>query len=129
MKCFRVTSDIHASMDPLNVKRSLSQLTIGRPALYPFFRRLERTCKGIGAFIFRVADIMTLPFSVLSGLLLKILRTNGLSNFPLAKRVLLGLGVFPIADHYYEPLFHPRHIRRSLRDDRPLPGVDMNVEE
>ena len=48
---------------------------------------------------------------------------------PLCKRALVNVGVFPIRDHYYEPLFNDRHIRRPLSDDRVLPGVDWNLEE
>jgi len=34
-----------------------------------------------------------------------------------------------VEDHFYQPLTNPKHLRSSLRDDRPLPGVDWNVAE
>ncbi len=40
----------------------------------------------------------------------------------------MKIGVFPIIDHYYEPLFHPRHIEQPLTEDRNLPGIDYNIE-
>lgn len=32
-------------------------------------------------------------------------------------------------DHYYEPLFNPKHLRYSLRKERFLPGIDFNDTE
>jgi hypothetical protein len=34
--------------------------------------------------------------------------------------------VFPIRDHYYEPMFNSRHLRHSLERDRELPGINWN---
>jgi predicted O-methyltransferase YrrM len=47
---------------------------------------------------------------------------------PLSRGIFRRLGVFPIRDHYYEPLFNPARLRRSLREERLLPGIDVNVE-
>lgn len=39
-------------------------------------------------------------------------------------------GILPIPDHYYQPLINPKkHLSRSLREDRILPGINWNVEE
>src|SRR5439155_17864570 len=46
-----------------------------------------------------------------------------------SKAIFNSLGVFPILDHYFEPLFNPRRLRHSLREDRNLPGIDWNVNE
>jgi hypothetical protein len=62
-----------------------------------------------------------------AAILLKTLRVLGVSKFPLSKKVLLSIGVFPIRDHYYEPLFDCRHLKRPLSAPRYLPGVDWNV--
>lgn len=37
------------------------------------------------------------------------------------------MGVFPILNHYYEPLFDDRLLSHPLQKDRHLPGVDFNV--
>ena len=37
------------------------------------------------------------------------------------------MGVFPIRNHYYEPLFDSRLLRHPLCDDRELPGIDWNI--
>ncbi len=40
------------------------------------------------------------------------------------------LGILPILDHYYQPLINPKkHLKKSLREDRNLPGINFNVEE
>lgn len=39
------------------------------------------------------------------------------------------MGVFPIVDHYYEPLFNPAHLRKPLSEERDLPGIDWNLPE
>jgi hypothetical protein len=39
------------------------------------------------------------------------------------------MGVYPLRDRYYEPMFNVNNLRRSLREDRNLPGIDWNVEE
>jgi hypothetical protein len=62
----------------------------------------------------------------LSGLFLKTFRRIGAARMPFSKACLLRVGVFPIRDHYYEPLFHPRHLHLPLENERHLPGIDMN---
>jgi hypothetical protein len=54
-----------------------------------------------------------------SGLLLRFIRSLGIVRFPLSKKVLLAVGVFPIIDHYYEPRFDFRRMRRRLDEERP----------
>jgi len=41
---------------------------------------------------------------------------------------LLQVGVFPIRNHYYEPLFDGRQLRHKLSQKRRLPGIDWNVD-
>jgi len=48
---------------------------------------------------------------------------------PFCKRVLMRVGVFPITNHYYEPLFDSRLLRRPLDQNRDLPGIDWNTDE
>lgn len=46
-----------------------------------------------------------------------------------SKKIFMKVGVFPIRDHYYEPLFNPKHLKKSLRKDRELPGLNFNDSE
>ena len=42
----------------------------------------------------------------------------------------MKLGLLPIRDHYYQPLINPKkHLLKSLRNDRHLPGIDLNIQE
>ena len=77
----------------------------------------------------RIFDIVISPITLLMALLFKILRKGQLKNFPISKKILLSVGVLPILDHYYEPLFHPKHLRYSLDKERTLPGINYNDAE
>jgi hypothetical protein len=74
-----------------------------------------------------LADVVLAPFAVPAALLMKLIRRVGVDHLPLCKRVLLGVGVFPIRSHYYEPQFDMRGQPRIDTGDRDLPGLDMNV--
>ncbi|MEJ2182597.1 MAG: class I SAM-dependent methyltransferase [Nitrospirota bacterium] len=52
-----------------------------------------------------------------------------LERYRPTKNIFCSVGIFPISDHFYEPLFNPAHLRKSLREDRHLPGIDFNVDE
>ena len=71
---------------------------------------------------------LVLPLLV-SGVVMKTFRRIGAARLPFSKASLLWLGVFPIRDHYYEPMFNSRHLRHALDDDRELPGLDWNEAE
>ncbi len=63
-----------------------------------------------------------------AGYMLKRIRSNGIQRFPRCKGALLRVGVFPIRNTYYEPLFDDRLLKNDLFDDRPLPGIEWNAE-
>lgn len=55
--------------------------------------------------IFTLTDCLLAPFSILFLPLLKRIRRLGVLNFPVHKWLFSKIGVFPLADHYYEPQF------------------------
>jgi len=73
--------------------------------------------------------VILLPFVYPAAFLMKKIRGAGLQKLPLCKKALLSVGVFPIRDHYYEPLFDGRYLARPLYENRNLPGINWNVEE
>lgn len=73
-----------------------------------------------------IIDFVGLPIVMLGGLYLKAVRRAGMKRMPLSRQTLIGMGIFPIRDHYYEPLFNPKYLTHSLRDDRDIPGIDFN---
>lgn len=74
-------------------------------------------------------DSLLWPFVHPAARLLRFIRSAGVHDMPRCRAVLLSVGVFPILDHYSEPLFDERQIPRPLSDERDLPGVDWNVAE
>ena len=73
-----------------------------------------------------IADLILAPFTLCSAILLKLIRKAGVVRMPMSKAIFNAVGVFPIRNHYYEPLFNPNHLNHSLRDDRQLPGIRFN---
>ncbi|NOZ22359.1 MAG: class I SAM-dependent methyltransferase [Planctomycetes bacterium] len=59
---------------------------------------------------------------------MSLIRRLGIARMPVSRKLLHWVGVFPIRDHYYEPLFRTDCLRKPLDEDRDLPGVDMNIE-
>jgi predicted O-methyltransferase YrrM len=71
-------------------------------------------------------DRVLAPIVSLSARLLKRIRRAGIQNFPRCRQALVEVGLFPIRNHYYEPQFDLRSLRRPLSEPRPLPGIDWN---
>lgn len=76
-----------------------------------------------------LADAVLAPFVYPAASLLRKVRTVGVERMPACRRALLRVGVFPIRNHYFEPQFDLTTTRRPLSQDRPLPGIDWNIEE
>lgn len=55
-----------------------------------------------------VLDILFFPITLLAAGWFRIVRFWGLRTMPVTKAVFLKLGVFPIVNHYYDPLFDYR---------------------
>jgi predicted O-methyltransferase YrrM len=74
----------------------------------------------------RLFQLVVSPFVWLSAQILFGVRRAGVERMPILRGVLNAVGVFPILDHYYEPMFNPAHLLQSLRKERDLPGLDLN---
>ena len=84
--------------------------------------------KQLAKLMLSAIDIFALLLAVPAALILRTLRRAGLNNFRLTRLALLRLGVLPVIRHYYEPFGHPDDLRRPLTDERPIIGLDMNVD-
>jgi hypothetical protein len=67
------------------------------------------------------------PLTLLSTLWLKLVVSVKSSRF--SDIIFMKVGILPILDQYYQPLINPRkHLIRSLRENRSLPGIDLNID-
>lgn len=85
--------------------------------------------KSFFKYIAPAIDVVALIFVVISALILKIYRKLGAKNLKLSTKALKSIGIFPIRDHYYEPLFNDNKLRFDLADVRELPGLNLNTEK
>lgn len=79
--------------------------------------------------MFAIADLVVSPLLVPAALLMKLARRIGVERLPVAAKLLLLTGVFPIRNHYYEPRFDFRRLDRPLDEPRELPGIDLRSDE
>lgn len=73
-------------------------------------------------------DLIVAILAIPSSVLLKTYRKVGTHRLPVTTQVLRKVGVFPVRDHYYEPLFQPHQLTQDLGIDRVLPGIDLNLK-
>ena len=78
-----------------------------------------------------VSDYLFSPITFLASVWLKLTRKYNVGLWgtlsPISKIIFNKVGVFPITNHYYEPLFDGSKLK-SLRKDRNLPGLDLNAD-
>jgi hypothetical protein len=74
-----------------------------------------------------IIDFVISPLTLLAALLMKTIRRLGIWRMPISKSIFTHIGIYPIRDHYYEPMYnYKKHLWHSLRDERHLPGIDIN---
>ncbi len=84
--------------------------------------------KRIILIVLKFILFLGVPFTFLSSLWLKLVKKAGVDKT--SDRIFMLLGIFPVLDHYYQPMINPKkHLTKSLRDDRNLEGIDFNIEE
>jgi predicted O-methyltransferase YrrM len=74
-------------------------------------------------------DILLVPVAASASFVMRVIRRGGVERLPNTLRVFRRMGIYPIRDHYYEPLFNPSYLRKPLSEDRELPGLQWNVDE
>jgi hypothetical protein len=73
-------------------------------------------------------DFFLVPVAIAATLVMKFIRSAGIQRLPRTMRVFRRLGIYPLRDHYYEPLFNPVHLSKPLGMDRELLALDLNVD-
>jgi hypothetical protein len=85
--------------------------------------------KGLLKLLLPLADVIAAPIVYPAALLLKLIRMAGVHRMPFCKKALLQVGVFPIRNHYFEPLFDCKSLRTPLGGERNLLGINWDVTE
>ncbi len=76
----------------------------------------------------KIFIVLGIPMSYISVMWLKYIRNSGIGR--INERIFMNQGLLPVTDHYYQPMINPsKHLTKSLREDRVLPGIDMNIHE
>jgi len=104
-----------------SISKTQTKLKVRLPAN----RVIRKLLRRIAPFI----DVFLSPFSFAGAILFLVMRKIGIERFRLSKRILMKVGVFPIREHYTEPMFNPKRLRYSMDRDRELAGVELNIEE
>ncbi|MDX1513347.1 MAG: class I SAM-dependent methyltransferase [Gammaproteobacteria bacterium] len=76
-----------------------------------------------------IIDLVIVPVILVSTLPMRLYRRLGPQRLPKSTTLLKNIGVFPIRDDFYEPLFNDAHLTKPLQDIRNLPGIDLNYEK
>jgi hypothetical protein len=89
--------------------------------------------KYIKSFFLIILDSFLLPFTFISAIWFKFIRTRILGLWHAESRVSLFvfrfIGVFPISNSFYEPLFNTDKLKIPLNQDRKLPGIFFFVND
>jgi hypothetical protein len=78
-------------------------------------------------YLAKPLDALFVVLAAPAALILLAYRRIGSGRLPWTTRELRRIGLFPVRDHYYEPLIDYSKLERPLSEDRELPGIQMNV--
>lgn len=74
-----------------------------------------------------LVDLLIAVFALPAGFLLRRAR-RGWRHIPISRRLLRLAGVFPLRNHYYEPVVYRDDLRRPLSEERDIPGLALYTE-
>ncbi len=75
-----------------------------------------------------IVDFIIAILAFPSGVVLRRAR-RAWAYMPMTRKVLRTVGVFPVRQHFYEPVIFAEDLRRPLSQERAIPGLDLNVQE
>lgn len=78
-------------------------------------------------YLLRALDLLIQPAVLPAALLLRRIRRSNIINFPLSRRLFLRHGIYPLIDHYYDPLVLPEHLRHPTTQPRHLPAIEWDL--
>ena len=91
-------------------------------------RSMRNNLKILADRIFKnkVFDYFISLIIILPACLLYVYRRYGSAKLPITSARLKSIGIFPILNHYYEPFFSYKLLKKQLDSKRNLPGIDLN---
>jgi hypothetical protein len=75
---------------------------------------------------FLILDVLVIPVTLFAALWMKLIRRTGVFRLRVSRFIFNTIGVFPIRDYYYEPLFNFSALKTPLNQERDLAGIDWN---
>jgi hypothetical protein len=97
--------------------------------LNKFRKQMKNLIRNLISLIKYPLDLILSIIVVPSAFLFLFYRRLGSARLPNTTSRLRNIGVFPILDHYYEPLFNDKQLLQPLSTDRALPGLNLNTNE
>lgn len=88
---------------------------------------MTRSLKNLILMLKPAIDVVMSIIAVPAAVIMLAYRKFGSRRLPITTGLLKRMGVFPIRNHYYEPLFDSRHLSYPLDAPRTLPGIDFDV--
>ncbi len=86
--------------------------------------------KSLRYLFLKLGSIIDVAFAIVvmpAAYIMLLYRRVGSSRLPKTTGLLKRIGIFPIRNHYYEPLFDDRHLSDPLDKPRALAGIDFNI--
>jgi predicted O-methyltransferase YrrM len=74
----------------------------------------------------RFLDVLLWPIFIVAAVVLKFYRKLGPKHLKLTSKKLREMGLFPITNHYYEPLLNVIDLRQTLSQERNLPAIHLD---
>jgi len=74
-------------------------------------------------------DIFFSVILIPASIIMLLYRRFGSHKLLLSKNILNYFGIFPLRNHYYEPLFNFKQLKKKLYKDRNLPGINFNLNQ
>ena len=88
-------------------------------------KAIKKSIKKIRA---RLWDFVFSPITLVSSLWFKRVRHFERQDMPITNKIFDWIGIYPLKDHYYEPLINRKSLDREFRFKRELPGIDWNED-
>lgn len=80
-------------------------------------------------FVRPIIDINISPFVLVAVIVLRVVAALGLRQQFFSNSIFNLLGIYPLRDHYYEPLINAKHLHKPMSEERELPGIKWNVAQ